>query len=94
MLIREFGAVVGLFIVTLILSVLYGALLVHNLEKVVPLSGVVRKVILGVVFFGMLFVNFRYFFCWGACGVAWSTCRDRRNSSNCRLYFCFRIVLR
>jgi hypothetical protein len=62
MLIREFGVVVGLFIVTLLLSALYSALLVHNLEKVVPLGGVVRKVILGVIFFGMLFVNFRYFF--------------------------------
>lgn len=96
MLIREFGVVVGLFIVTLLLSALYSALLVHNLEKVVPLSGVVRKVILGVIFFGMLFINFRYFFCWGACGVAWSRCRGRRNSSNCRIYlhFCFRVVLR
>ncbi|WP_322843903.1 hypothetical protein [Pseudomonas sp. B33.4] len=62
MLIREFGVVIGLFIVTLFLSALYSALLVHNLEKLVPLSGVVRKVILGVIFFGMLFVNFRYFF--------------------------------
>ncbi len=62
MLIREFGVVVGLFIVTLLLSALYSALLVHNLEKVVPLSGVVRKVILGVIFFGMLFIDFRYFF--------------------------------
>lgn len=62
MLIREFSVVIGVFIVTLLLSALYGALLVHNLEKVIPLGGVVRKVILVVVFLGMLFINFRYFF--------------------------------
>ncbi|QAX84595.1 hypothetical protein C2E19_12290 [Pseudomonas sp. DTU12.3] len=62
MLIRKFGVVIGLFIITLLLSALYSALLVHNLEKVVPLGGVVRKVILGVIFFGMLFINFRYLF--------------------------------
>ncbi|POA45952.1 hypothetical protein C1893_22930 [Pseudomonas sp. MPR-ANC1] len=62
MLIREFCVVVGLFILTILLSALYGALLVHNLGKVFPLDGVVKKVVLGFVFLGMLFVNFRYFF--------------------------------
>jgi hypothetical protein len=62
MLIRKLGVVIGLFVVTLLLSALYSALLVHNLEKVVTLGGVVRKIILGFVFFGMLFINFRYFF--------------------------------
>lgn len=62
MLMRKLGVVIGLFVVTLFLGALYSALLVHNLEKVIALGDVVRKVILGFVFFGMLFINFRYFF--------------------------------
>lgn len=61
MLIREFGVIIGLFIVTLLLSALYSALLVHNLEKVVPLGGVVRKVVLGIIFLECCLLTFVIF---------------------------------